>query len=149
MVKTVNVLVCQSAFWSTSPPSHHLLVRSWQWWHWCWVLTLSWRRHGIIHGRFPPAPLNFFCSPIETCPPNIILRNCPTKSNADFVSPYTLIPLFRKNWHDHRKLWRFHQICLPFFQGRGGGGVMLWVVPILEKPVHLFALQINGLVSIR
>ena len=116
MVKTVNVLVCQSVFWSTSPPSHHLLVRSWQWRHWCWVLTLSWRRHGIIHGRFPP-PLNFFCSPIETCPLNIILRNCPTISNADFVSPYTLIPLFRENWHDHRKLWRFHQICFPFFQG--------------------------------
>ena len=120
MVKTVNVLVCQSVFWSTSPPSHHLLVRSWQWWHWCWVLTLSWRRHRIIHGRFPP--LNFFCSPIETCPPNIILRNCPTKSNADFVSPYTLIPLFisgKLAWP--QKIMEVSSDLSPLFSGGGGG----------------------------
>ena len=41
--------------------------------------------YGIIHGRFP---LEVFLSPhLDMAPPpNIILRkNCPTKSNADFV----------------------------------------------------------------
>ena len=34
-----------------------------------------------------PSPLKFFCPLFQTCPANIILRkNCPTKSNADFVS---------------------------------------------------------------
>ena len=31
-------------------------------------------------------PPKFFLSPIQTCPSNMVLRkNCPTKSNADFV----------------------------------------------------------------
>ena len=46
--------------------------------------------HGIIRGRFlphpAPRPLKIFCSSIQTCPFKIILRkNCPTKSNPDFV----------------------------------------------------------------
>ena len=35
---------------------------------------------------YPPPPLKFFCTPIQSCPPNIVFRKkCPTKSNADFV----------------------------------------------------------------
>ena len=34
--------LCQSIFSSTSPPSRYLIVRRWQWWHWCFV----WRVFG-------------------------------------------------------------------------------------------------------
>ena len=44
-----------------------------------------------------------------------------------FVPQYTLISpphLFQENWHDHKKIWKFHQFPLPIVQG--GAGVMTW-----------------------
>ena len=147
MVKTVNVLVCQSAFWSTSPPSHHLLVRSWQWRHWCWVLTLSWRRHGIIHGRFPPPP-EFFLFPYWDMSPEHHFKKLSHQIQCWLCLPiYTYPPISEKlAWP--QKIMEVSSDLSPLFSGEGRG-VMLWEVPILEKPVHWFALQINGLVSIR
>ena len=116
MVKTVNVLVCQSVFWSTSPPSHHLLVRSWQWRHWCWVLTLSWRRHGIIHGRFPP--LEFFLFPYWDMSPE---------------------HHFKKLSH-HTQCW----LCLPIYTYSPISGKLAWPQKIMEVSSDLFPLFSGG-----
>ena len=60
-----------------------------------------------------------------------------------FVPQYTLISpphLFQENWHDHKKIWKFHQFPLPIVQGGAGGGGGWWHESV--------ALNVKGLLDL-